>query len=122
LESKKLVCFGEVLAAKSLWRGLHKENLWGEILKIKYWKSLNLELWLQQENKSIRGASVVWQGFYKAVPVIEKWMAWCLGNGANIRLGEDLIIGSNHFFELPSQLVNYLRMGGVTHLTPKYPF
>jgi hypothetical protein len=55
---------------------------------------------------------VVWQGFYKAVPVIEKWMAWCLRNGANIRLGEDPIIGSNHFFQLPSQLVNYLRMGG----------
>ena len=50
----------------------------------------------------------MWRGFIHTIPWMGSHLAWQVGNGDNIMLGIDLIVGSHTSFCLPEDLRSYL--------------
>lgn len=48
---------------------------------------------------------------------MNEWIVWKLGNGYQIRVGEDPLIGSTSFHKLSNALVNFTHDKGIFYLT-----
>jgi hypothetical protein len=57
--------------------------------------------------------SLWWKYMIEAFPMIRDWLAWEVGNGKNIRLGEDTWVNLGLGFNLFEELVSDLHDRGI---------
>ena len=114
---KNIYWFSIALRAKNFWMVLHNRGLWHHVLLSKYLKSQSIMAWLREKHFTIRQVSMIWKGFIHTLPWIGKCLAWQVGNGMDILLGIDPIIGTLHNSGLPSYLREYLEDPGITTLS-----
>jgi hypothetical protein len=82
----------------------------------KYIEPIPVEIWIRSQQKSIKGASVIWKAIINAFPVIENGLAWKIGNGQCFRLGKDPWPGSEGQHILSDQLIQHLSTLGIESL------
>ena len=85
--------FNTALCAKSLWHGLCKTSLWGDIIHAKYLKRLPLSLWLRAGKFHSCNPSLMWKSLCSALPCILDHLRWKVDDGSNITLGLDRMVG-----------------------------
>jgi hypothetical protein len=73
---------------KSLWRMTQGSSLWCRVMQSKYFPSKSIEEWIKEPRKSTK-ESIVWKALVRAFPMVGKCLAWKIGNGRSVRLGED---------------------------------
>ena len=88
-------------------------------------KKLPLHTWLREKCFFIQNSSIIWKGFLKTLHWIGKGILWQVGNGSDIHLGVDLVVGLSNSFILPDDLRAYLEDYGINTLAQasnKTPF
>jgi hypothetical protein len=113
---KNIFLFSKALVAKGGWRIINSSSLWTKVIIQKYIEPVPLEFWIRSQQKSKKGASVIWKAILNAFPLIENGLAWKLGNGHRFRLGKDPWPGSEGKHILSEQLIQHLHSLGFTHL------
>ena len=64
----------------------------------KYWTLGDKITWICSEPNTHKGASLNWKALFEAFPVIDSLLAWKLGNGNQVCLREDSIMGCGENF------------------------
>ena len=105
---KNLHLFSIALHLKNLWRILHSKGLWYQVLQLKYMKSSSVIDWLRYKRFNSHCASPMWRVFLQTLPWMGNHLTWQVGDGENILLGVDPIVGSHSSFSLPEDLRSYL--------------
>ena len=59
---------------------------------------------------------MIWKGFIHSLSWLSKGLTWYVGNGENIRVGLDLIVGMGSPYSLPKNLRDYLEDYGILSL------
>jgi hypothetical protein len=113
---KNIFLFSKALAAKGGWHIINTTNLWTKVIIQKYIEPVPLEFWIRSQQKSKKGASVIWKEILNAFPLIENGLAWKLGNGHRFRIGKDPWPGSEGKHILSEQLIQHLHTLGYAHL------
>jgi len=113
---KNLQCFSQSLAAKLAWRLISFDNLWTTVTKRKYIDPLSMTDWIRLPSKTCNHSSVVWKAVASSVNIIEKGLAWSVGDGTQIRLGRDPWIGCSERFSLSQGLAEVLKEKGLLTL------
>ena len=85
-----------------------KDGLWHSVLTTKYMKNLTVVAWLREKRFCTRRVSIIWRGFLQTLPWLGRHLAWQVGNGSDILIGVDPIIGAHSTFTLPEELRSYL--------------
>jgi hypothetical protein len=114
---KNIFWFGKSLATKSLWRSLMVLGLWHEVIHKKYLKKKSVIDWFREGRKNLKGISNYWRALTASLPIIIDWLAWKPGNGWDIRIGVDLMIGAQSFYKLSKNLISTLHSNGIKLLT-----
>ena len=75
-------------------------------------------MWLHAQGKklSLRGSSIFQNGFLNTLSLLGRCLAWHVGNGQDILIGTDPIIGSASHSFLPYDLRDYLLYYGIATL------
>jgi hypothetical protein len=60
---KYLKWFNIALILKTVWKGICGSGLWGEIIKAKYLRKINLIDWIRCFDMVVVTGSIVWRGF-----------------------------------------------------------
>eukprot|EP00253_Pinus_taeda_P024113 PITA_24113 len=110
---KRLPDFSLSLAAKSGWRLLSVENLWTRVIKRKYIDPLPLDAWIRSQDKKTKHSSIIWKATVEAFTVIEKGIAWKVGDGKNVRIGRDPWVGCNQSYALSPGILRHLDHKGI---------
>ena len=71
---------------------------------------------LKDKKFMVHGASMIWNGFLHTLSWLGKCLAWHVGNGQNILVGVDPIIGTHSLSDLPLGLREYLEDYGILSL------
>ena len=95
---------------------LQGNSLWHQVLTNKDMNNKSIVSWLRDKNFTVRGASVIWNGFLHTLSWLGKCLAWHVGNGQNIVVGVDPIIGTHSLSDLPLGLRDYLKDFGIVSL------
>jgi hypothetical protein len=85
--------FARALAGQNIWRLSQGNSLWSRVLHSKYFANLSIVEWFHFPVKSSKG-SIMWKALVEAFPLVGKWTVWKIGNGRNVRLGEDPWLGA----------------------------
>ena len=96
---------------------LQGRSLWHQVLISKYLKNQSIVAWFRGKKFTFRQASAIWKGFIHSLPWIGRCLAWQVGNGHDILLGIDPIIGTMYSSWLPSDLRDYLDDLGISTLS-----
>jgi hypothetical protein len=59
----------------------------------------------------------LWKGLVKAYGVVGSWVAWNIGKGTLVKIGEDSWIGCGVNYRLSEPLKLYLHNNGITTLS-----
>ena len=100
--------FREALVAKQLWRSLHDLDLLGNLIRSKYLNLILVSNWFRKENICSKGCLNAWKGLISSFHLIKKWLAWCIGDDCNLKLGMDPWVGSGSYYKLSSKLRDFL--------------
>ena len=114
---KNILLFSKDLAAKGWWRLLKTESLWTQVVTQKYLALDSVEDLVRAPEKSRVGGSVIWEAVVNSFSMIESNLAWNIGDGRRLRIGEDPWIGSAHRHLLPKWMVAALRERGIIFLS-----
>ena len=88
-------------------------------------KKLPLHTWLREKCFFFQNSSIIWKGFLKTLHWIGKGIIWEVGNGSDIHLGVDPVVGLSNSFILLDELRAYLEDYGINTLAQarnKTPF
>lgn len=88
------------------------ENLWTRVIKRKYIDPIPLEDWIRSQDKKTKQSSVIWKATVEAFTVIERGLAWKVGDGKNVRIGRDPWVGCNQSYALSPGLLRHLASKG----------
>eukprot|EP00253_Pinus_taeda_P011302 PITA_11302 len=110
---KRLPEFSLSLAAKSGWRLLTVENLWTRVIRRKYIDPMPLDDWIRSQDKKTKHSSVIWKATVEAFCVIEKGLAWKVGDGKNVCIGRDPWVGCNQSYALSPGILRHLDRKGL---------
>jgi hypothetical protein len=113
---KNIFSFGKALAAKILWRCLMVPRLWHEVAYKKYLKKKIVVDWFREGRKNWVGMSNCWRDLTSSLSIITDWLVWKPGNGWDIRIGEDPMIGSQSYYKLSKNLISILQAQGIKFL------
>jgi hypothetical protein len=113
---KNIYTFGKALAAKNLWRCLMVPGLWHEVILKKYLKKKSVTEWLREGMKNWIGISNIWRALISSLPILTEWLVWNPGNGRDIRIGADPMVGSQHYYKLSGNLITTLKQKGIISL------
>jgi hypothetical protein len=114
--NKIIFTFGKALASKSLWRCLMVPGLWHEVIMKKYLRKKSVTGWFREERKSWSGISNIWRALTSTTPIITDWLAWKPGDGKDIRIGTDLIVGAHSYYKLSRNLIHTVKLLGIKFL------
>lgn len=81
----------------------------------KYFANLSIAKWLQTPIKSSKG-SIVWKALVEAFTLVGSWIAWKIGNGRSVSLGEDPWLGASNNYKLSDPLIKFLWNQNILHL------
>jgi hypothetical protein len=84
---------------------IHNERLWGRVLASKYFPSLTKVEWLISARKIGAFGSIGWKAMMEALPLVSEGLAWKIGNGKEVRVGEDMWAGSGPTYLLSRGLI-----------------
>ena len=113
---KNLASFAKSLATKLAWRLISTESLWVSVIKRKYISQGSVLDWVRSPVKSSTNASSVWKAVVASVQLIERGLAWQVGNGSQVRVGCDPWVGCSPNFSLSRNLVAHLNSEGYFYL------
>jgi hypothetical protein len=68
-------------------------GIWNRVLKDKYLPHFSVSTWLRYVDPTSRVGSQTWKNLINALPLIVRWLAWKPGNGVDIWIGKDAILG-----------------------------
>ena len=71
---------------------------------------------LRDKKFMVHGASMIWNGFLNTLSWLGKFLAWHVGNGQDILVGVNPIIGTHSLSDLPLGLRDYLDDFGIVSL------
>jgi hypothetical protein len=111
-----LTLFNTALLANSFWRAVSIDSIWHRIIADKYMCSRPLDCWIRKPTFQMRSASSFWKGLVSSIPVILHWLVWNPGDGTEIRIGCDKVLGLGDRSLLSSDLRAHLRQQNLTHL------
>ena len=100
---------------------LKTEILWTQIMIHKYINLGTVEDWIQNPGKTHYGGSIIWKVVAKSFGLIKAKLAWQIGNGRKLRVGEDPWVGSNQEHILPEGAIRELRIRGIYYLYQLFP-
>jgi hypothetical protein len=106
---KDLTTFNVALLASSFWRAVSTVSIWHTIIMDKYLESKPLLHWLRKQTVQLTRASSFWKGLVNSSPVIQHWLCWMPGEGREILLGRDVILGLGDRSLLSSAMRIHLR-------------
>ena len=89
------------------------ESLWGKVLISKYFPNGSIQDWIRKRDKSFKNGSIGWKALVLAFPQVVNWLAWLIGNGREVRVGEDPWSGARERYKLSEALVTKLRSLGI---------
>ena len=98
---KHLGWFSLSLHLKSFWMALNGTGIWYQLLSAKYLKNHSVVTWIRQKSFAINGVSVIWKGFILTLSWVGSCLSWQVGNGEDIRIGLDLIVGTDSLSVFP---------------------
>ena len=78
---------------------------------------MNLFDWVRKPLKVSRNISPIWKGFLKIYHMIGLNLCWKVGNGRNMMVGIDPIIGLGEDYKLSTHILNYMANIGYFTLT-----
>ena len=90
-----------MLRLNNLWLVLQNDGLWHHVIISKYLKMCTVEAWLRGKKFLSRGVSAIWKGFLLTLPWLGRNLAWQVGNGKNVLLGIDPIVGVSNSLLIP---------------------
>lgn len=61
---------------------------------------MTMDEWLRLPSKKVQNASIVWKATLASIKTIEQGIAWYVGNGAQVRIGQDPWVGCNGGYAL----------------------
>ena len=80
-------------------------------------KNLSVVAWLRGKKFSTHGVSVIWKGFLQTLPWLGRSLSWQVGNGHDVLIGIDPIIGAPSSLSLPAGLLEFLEDLDITTLS-----
>lgn len=113
---KNIFRFAQALAAKGGWRLINSNSFGTQVISQKYLAHLSIEDWIRNRRKSHVGGSVIWKAIVKSFPLLESNLAWRVGNGQKLRIGQDPWIGCEQQHLLPAHITEQLGQSGVLTL------
>ena len=114
---KNIFLFAQALAAKGGWRLINVDSLWTQVITQKYIAPFSIVDWIRNPRKSFAGGPVIWKALVKSFHILETSLAWDVGSGRKLRVGEDPWMGSVLQHLLPRRTVEALRKRGITFLS-----
>jgi ribonuclease HI len=111
-----LPLFNTALLVSSFWRAVSIDGIWHRIIADKYLGSRPLACWIRKPVFQLRSISSFWKGLVTSNPVILHWLVWNPGDGTEVRLGCDKILGLGDRSLLSFDLRSLLRNQNLTHL------
>jgi hypothetical protein len=109
---KNIFLFSKSLAAKLIWRFLKTNSPWTDIITHKYTHPNSIEYWVRSFDKKINNGYIIWKEVVQCFLVVGEGLAWLIGNGSKVRLGEDLWPGSRQNHILPFDIIQALQIQG----------
>ena len=55
----------------------------------KYLKGFSIEDWFRLERKNTHGASIVWKGMGKEIPLVGNWTSWQVSTKKMVQIEKD---------------------------------
>lgn len=110
---KHLGLFILSLCAKSLWRGIFGSNLWSTVINQKYIKTFFLADWFREPVVAPAHSSPMWKNLLKSLPIIKHWISWKVGQGIQVMIGIDPIVGFSGNFILSHSLMGELKRANI---------
>jgi hypothetical protein len=62
------------------------------------------------------GISNIWRALISSLLILTEWLVWKPGNGRDIRIGVDPMVGSQHYYKLSGNLITTLKQKGIISL------
>ena len=119
---KNLPLFNISLRMKNFWFALHQPGIWNLLLKEKYMKHMAVHDWLRKKCFSIHNASIIWNGFLSTIHWIGYGLSWQVGNGRQIKVGADPMVGMDCSYILSDELRHYLLDYGISTLDQAFNY
>jgi hypothetical protein len=91
-------------------------GLWHDVIHRKYLKQKSVVEWFRDGRKNFKGISNCWKALTSSLHIITDWIAWKPGNGWDIRIGVDPLVGSQSYFKLSMNLLSVLHSKGLMFL------
>ena len=66
--------------------------------------------WFRNPNKTHKNGSTGWNALVQAFPLISHWMAWRIGSGTRVKVGEDPWEGDGEEYILSNKFIQHLRI------------
>lgn len=113
---KNICHFSPALLLKSLLRDLMSESLWSMVVKDKYLQGRSVSTWLRSVKKKTKGVSNICAGLLSTLPILDDWVAWMPGDGHQIQMVPDPILGGPSVYKISRELIFVLRAHGYCSL------
>ena len=68
----------------------------------------SVKSWLRGKKFLSRGVTAIWKGFLLTLPWLGRHLVWQVGNGKNVLLSIDSIVGVSDLLMIPPGLREYL--------------
>jgi hypothetical protein len=82
----------------------------------KYLKKKTILEWFKEGRKKGSGMSNFWRTLTTSLPIFIDWLAWKPVNEWDIRIGEDLMIGTQSYFKLSKNFTSTMHSIGIKFL------
>eukprot|EP00253_Pinus_taeda_P030204 PITA_30204 len=112
---KKLDLFSKALAAKLGWKLLTLESLWTKVAYAKYINPLNILDWICTQPNTLNISSI-WKAVVNTIPLLRDGLTWRIREGNSVRIGKDPWVGCGNAHRLPIELIEHLKVRGITHI------
>jgi hypothetical protein len=84
-------------------------GLWHEVIVNKYLRKKSVAAWLRQGSRKWSGGSNIWRALTLSLNIINEWLVWKPGDGRDVRIGSDPMVGSHNFYQLSRNLISKLK-------------
>ena len=88
-------------------------RLWHEVIFKKYIKKKYVIEWFGEGKKNQTSASNIWRALTSSFNILSDWLVQKPGNGEDIRIGVDPLIGSHTYYKVFENLISVLKEKGI---------